>query len=112
MATYICMKVIFNTSAAPPQPSTAMLISKTFGRISLNVTRTWDMNADRIDNYYITISGGYVISVNQVDHTANVVNVPYNMNITTEIIAGVCGLQGESLHSVFIISEYDLNQNN
>ena len=111
MATYICMKVIFNTSAAPPQPSNATIISKTFGRISLNVTLTWDMNVDRIDNYYITISEGYIILVNQVDRTANV-NVPYNMNITTEIIAGVCGLQGESLHSVFIISEYDLNQNN
>ena len=83
-----------------------MIINKTFGRISLNVTLTWDIHADRIDNYYITTSEGYVFSVNQVDRTANVVNVPYNMNITTEITAGVCGLQGEPLHSVFIISEY------
>lgn len=98
-----------HNSAAPFQPANTMITSKTFGRMTLNITLTWDVRAERIDNYYITTSEGYVHFVNQIDRTAVIADVPYSMNITIEITAEVCGLQGESLHSVFIISKCMIN---
>lgn len=86
---------------APPQPSNITILNKIHGYQDLNVTLSWDLPAGRVDNYHLTTSDGFIMSLS--GSTAKVFNIPYNMNITIEIITMLCGVWGESIQFTFAV---------
>ena len=97
--------------AVPPQPNTS-ITQRSYGRLDVNVTLTWNIHADRIDTYHIATSEGHVMSINQNYRTVNIVNIPYDTNITVEITAVVCGVHSESGLFDFFIGECNINFHN
>lgn len=90
--------------AEPPSPFNISIANKMYGKQDLNVSITWDLFADRIDGYQLTTSAGNVMSVMQ-NHTANIINIPYNTNVTTEISTVVCGVQSTPALFLLVVSK-------
>ena len=96
---------IYFEHTVPPQPSNISILKKDYGQDDLNVTLIWNLFADRIDRYFLASSAGHVIRTNGTTNMAKFVNIPYNTNITTEIAAVVCGVQGMSRFYKFDFSK-------